>query len=88
MTRLQTTLHSNRAVAAYLKVVRRRKSWSADGTRGGLAYIRGGGEVGVSPKKKKNEFLALLCAFLTGFYAFGTIFQSRFFLLEKIFLGA
>ena len=25
------------------------------------------------------EFLALLCAFFTGFYAFGTRFQSRFF---------
>ena len=33
------------------------------------------------------EFLTLLCAFLMGFYAFGTRFQSRF-LLEKIFLGA
>ena len=33
------------------------------------------------------EVLALLCAFLMGFYAFGTRFQSQFFLV-KIFLGA
>ena len=33
---------------------------------------------------KKNEFLALLCAFLMGFYAFGTRFQSRFFARKDI----
>ena len=33
--------------------------------------------------RKKFEFLALLCAFLMGFYAFGTRFQSRI-LLDKI----
>ena len=37
--------------------------------------------------REKFEFLAFLCAFLMGFYVFGTRFQSRF-LLEKIFLGA
>ena len=30
------------------------------------------------------EFLALLCAFLMGFYAFGTRFQSRFFARKYI----
>ena len=53
-----------RAVAAYLKVVRRRKASSADGTRGGIA-------------REIFDFLALLCAFLVGFYAFGTRFHSR-----------
>ena len=33
---------------------------------------------------KKNQFLALLCAFLMGFYAFGTRFQSRFFARKDI----
>ena len=33
---------------------------------------------------KKIEFLALLCAFLMGFYAFGTRFQSRFFARKDI----
>ena len=33
--------------------------------------------------RENFEFLALLCAFLMRFYAFGTRFQSRF-LLEKI----
>ena len=37
--------------------------------------------------RENCEFSALLCAFLMGFYAFGTRFQSRFF-LEKTFLGA
>ena len=30
------------------------------------------------------EFLALLCAFLMGFYAFGTRFQSRYFARKDI----
>ena len=37
-----------------------------------------------SPPKKINKFLALLCAFLMGFYAFGTRFQSRFFARKDI----
>ena len=44
------------------------------------------GELGGLPREN-FEFLALLCAFLMGFYAFGTRFQSRI-LLDKIFLGA
>ena len=40
-----------------------------------------------SPPKKKIEFLALLCAFLMGFYAFGTRFQSRFFARNNISWG-
>ena len=65
-----------RVVVAYLKVVRRRKSSSADGTRG-REHERG------SPREI-FEFLALLCAFLMGFYAFGTRFQSRFFAKRDI----
>ena len=34
------------------------------------------GELGGFPREN-FEFLALLCAFLMGFYAFGTRFQSR-----------
>ena len=70
-----------RAVAAYLKVVRRRKSSSADGTSGGehervtLPLVR---RVRGLPQEN-FEFLALLCAFLMGFYAFGTRLQTRFF---------
>ena len=74
-------LTARRAVAAYLKVVRRRKSSSADGTSGGehervtLPLVRG-----VRGLPQENfEFLALLCAFLMGFYAFGTRLQTRFF---------
>ena len=48
---------------------------------------RGEHERGIPPSRQgvrgypqeNFEFLALLCAFLMGFYAFGTIFQSRFF---------
>ena len=60
-----------RAVAAYLKVVRRRKSSSANGTRGGRAregdtssLVRG--ELGRLPRENFG-FLALLCAFFNGF---------------------
>ena len=79
-----------RAVAAFLKVVRRRKSSSADSTRGGRArdgdsLVRGGGGRG-SPREI-SEFLALLCASLMGFMRIGPDF-SHDFLLEKIFLGA
>ena len=70
----------HRIVAAYLKVVRRRKSSSADGTRGG-EYERGTplslGGLGVS-SEKILKFSASICVF-NGFYAFGTRFQSRFF---------
>ena len=34
--------------------------------------------------RENFEFLALLCAFLMGFYAFGTRFQSRFFARKDI----
>ena len=76
-----------RAVAAYLKVVRRWKSSSTDGTR-----ERGEHEMGTPPlirgvrglPREKFEFLALLCAFLMVFYAFGTRFQSRFFARKDI----
>ena len=70
-----------RAVAAYLKVVRRRESSSADGTSGGehvrvtVPLVRGLGGL----PQENFEFLALLCAFLMGFYAFGTRLQTRFF---------
>ena len=40
---------------------------------------------GVRGLPRENfEFLALLCAFLMGFYAFGTRFQSRFFARKDI----
>ena len=42
----------------------------------------GGGSWGLP--RDNFEFLALLCAFLTGFYAFGTRFQSRFFARKDI----
>ena len=44
--------------------------------RGGLPLSLGG--LGGLPREN-FEFLALLCAFLKGFYAFGTRFQSQFF---------
>ena len=34
--------------------------------------------------RENLEFLALLCAFSMGFYAFGTRFQSRFFARKDI----
>ena len=37
-----------------------------------------------SPPGENFEFLALLCAFLIGFNAFGTRFQSRFFARKDI----
>ena len=40
---------------------------------------------GVRGLPRENfEFLALLCAFLMGFYVFGTRFQSRFFARKDI----
>ena len=41
-------------------------------TRGGLPLSLGG------LPRENFEFLALLCAFLMGFYSFETRFQSRF----------
>ena len=75
------------AVDAYIKVVLRRKSSSADGKRGGRA------REGTSPlvmglgglPRENFEFLALLCTFLMGFYAFEIRFQSRFFARKDIF---
>ena len=49
--------------------------------RGGLPLSSGG--LGGLPREN-FEFLALLCAFLMGFYAFGTRFQSRFFARKYI----
>ena len=77
------------AVPAYLKVVRRKKSSSADGTRGERARegdfpsYQGGGGIGGLPREN-FEFLALLCAFLMGLYAFWTRFQSRLFARKDI----
>ena len=50
-------------------------------TRGGLPLSLGG--LGGLPGEN-FEYLALLCAFLMGFYAFGTRFQSRFFARKDI----
>ena len=53
-----------------------------ESTRGGLPL-----SLGVSPPPPPREnfdFLALLCAFLKGFYAFGTRFQSLFFARKDI----
>ena len=69
------------------------KKWSSGGnhrvptaregesTRGGPPLSLGG--LGGFPREN-FEFLALLCAFLMGFYAFGTRFQSRFFARKDI----
>ena len=50
-------------------------------TREGLPLSLGG--LAGLPREK-FEFLALLCAFLMGFYAFGTRFQPRFFARKDI----
>ena len=52
-----------------------------DSTRGGLPLLLGG--LGRLPRES-FEFLALLCAFLMGFYEFGTRFQSRIFARKDI----
>ena len=52
-----------------------------ESTRGGPPLSLGG--LGGFPREN-FEFLALLCAFLMGFYAFGTRFQSRFFARKDI----
>ena len=60
----------SKAIAKYLKVVRRKKSLSAEGTRGG-EHERGDyscshkGGLGDLPKENFG-ILALLCAFLMG----------------------
>ena len=52
-----------------------------ESTRGGHPLSFGG----LGGLHRENfEFLALLCAFLMGFYAFGTRFQSRFFARKDI----
>ena len=71
-------------------MVRRRKSSSADGTRGGEhergtpPHVRG---VRGSPPPPRNFliFSASMCV-LMGFYAFGTRYQSRFFARKDISL--
>ena len=47
------------------------------GRRAREGTLVGGGGLGGIPREI-FEFLALQCAFLMGFYAFGTRFQSRF----------
>ena len=86
----QLWIHPCRTVAAYLKVVRRRKPWSAEGTGGGRAregdyspLVRG--VWGASPEKS-FEFWALLCAFLMGFLCVWD--QILVVLFTKIFLVA
>ena len=49
-----------------------------ESTIGGTPPLVRGGVLGGLPREN-FEYLALLCAFLMGFYAFGTRFQSRFF---------
>ena len=49
-----------------------------ESTRGELPLSLGG------LPRKNFDLLALLCAFLMGFYAFGTRFQSRFFARKDI----
>ena len=46
-----------------------------ESTRGGPLSLGGLGGL----PRENFDFLALLCAFLTGFYAFGTRFQLRLF---------
>ena len=47
---------------------------------GDKTLVRGEGGL----PRENFEFLALPCAFLMGFYAFGTRFQSRFFARKDI----
>ena len=92
---LSRLTHYIRAVAAYLKVVRRRKPSSAEGTRGGRARegdyspSRKGGFGGPLPRIFLN-FERFCVRFNGGFRRFGPDF-CRFghnLLLEKIFLVA
>ena len=54
---------SFRAVAAYLKVVRRSKPSSAEGTRGGLFPLSLGGGVGGLPREFFCILGASMCVF-------------------------
>ena len=70
-------------------MVRRRKSSSADSTRGGRAregdsLVRGGGR---GSPRKISEFLALLCASLMGFMRIGPDFSHDFFARKDISWG-
>ena len=77
-----------RAIAAYSKVVRQKKSSSAEGTRGrraregGLFPSRQGGLGGGGLGGLPQDFFLNFGRFFVGFNAFGTRFQSfwpRFF---------
>ena len=59
---------------------RRHERGGGEHERGSPPLVRG---IGGLPREN-FVFLALLCAFLMGFYAFGTKFQSRFFARNKI----
>ena len=63
-----------------------RRHERGESTKGGLPLsLGGGGGGGFRGLPRENfDFLALLCAFLMGFYAFGTRFQSRFFARKDI----
>ena len=80
---------ARRAVAAYLKVVRRRKPSSAEGTRGGRAR-EGGlfplslGGLGGLPLDFFLFLSASMCVLMCVFHAFGNRFQSRFFARKYI----
>ena len=79
-----------RAVAAYLKVVRRKKPSSAEGMRGG-EYERGispplvRGVLGASPRDFFLILSASMCVFNGGFMRLGPDFSR---LVTKIFLVA
>ena len=77
------TCQPTRAVAAYLKVVRRREPSSAEDTRGGLFPLSFGGFRGL-PREKKN-LSASLCVF-NGFLC--VLDQILVVLVTKIFLVA
>ena len=63
------------------EIIECRRHNKGESTRGGLPLSLGG----IGGLHLENfEFLALLCAFLMGFYAFGTRFQSRFFARKNI----
>ena len=58
------------------EIIECRRHERGESTRGGLPLWLGG--LGGLPREN-FEFLALLCAFLMGFHAFGTRLQSRIF---------
>ena len=55
------------------EIIECRRHERGESTRGGLPLWLGG------LHRENFDFLAILCAFLMFFYAFGTRFQSRFF---------